>query len=467
MKKFLSSTDDYSQLSEIAKYIQKQRELSEDFESSLDDTEIESLNSEEVTQSVSLTTTNTNRRSFNTINTSVEKIIYERSIEFRESKRKNKITMSNESAIISTMQQMINQAVQTVIRALRVDSDFRELSSEREEQESQEDSDIEDAEAETKRWNIADVEYFDSYLNKSYDEDEIVTVEKNIYYRNVMLFVKKIKDIAQIKDSTIVRTDLNECLREVAQDWYIVELFNLERIELRFDINEMNAWCDALIERFKKLTEIVLNKLTIEKYILKDARNRRESISYVQTIVRHVKSSNITEILNQLTFAHESITVELRVFVNSSTMTITIVSFIRSLELKKTAWFDLHSSHASHASQSSRQLTQQQSSRSNYSNYDEYKSANSNNSSFQFSSYQYQSSRQFQDQQFSYRSYQNQFANYSSQRYEYQSYNQYQRLSNANASLYSQKSTQAQLSVLRVSLQIIELSNASDFSNRN
>ena len=145
MKKFLSSTDDYSQLSEIAKYIQKQRELSEDFESSLDDTEIESLNSEEVTQSVSLTTTNTNRRSFNTINTSVEKIIYERSIEFRESKRKNKITMSNESAIISTMQQMINQAVQTVIRALRVDSDFRELSSEREEQESQEDSDIEDA----------------------------------------------------------------------------------------------------------------------------------------------------------------------------------------------------------------------------------------------------------------------------------------------------------------------------------
>ena len=81
---------------------------------------------------------------------------------------------------------------------------------------------------------------------------------------------------------------------------------------------------------------MTLNKLTFEKYILKNARNRRESVSYVQTIVRHAKGVNISEMLNQLIFAHEEIIAKLRVFVNSSTTATTIASFIRSLKLKKT-----------------------------------------------------------------------------------------------------------------------------------
>ena len=43
--------------------------------------------------------------------------------------------------------------------------------------------------ASTERWNQADQGYFDPYLDKVHGEDEIVSVEKDIYYRNVVLFV--------------------------------------------------------------------------------------------------------------------------------------------------------------------------------------------------------------------------------------------------------------------------------------
>lgn len=41
----------------------------------------------------------------------------------------------------------------------------------------------------TKRWNQADLGYFDPHLDKAHGEGEIVSVEKDVYYRNVVFFV--------------------------------------------------------------------------------------------------------------------------------------------------------------------------------------------------------------------------------------------------------------------------------------
>lgn len=41
----------------------------------------------------------------------------------------------------------------------------------------------------TKRWNQANLGYFDPYLNKVYGESEIVSVRKDVYYKNIMLFI--------------------------------------------------------------------------------------------------------------------------------------------------------------------------------------------------------------------------------------------------------------------------------------
>ena len=41
----------------------------------------------------------------------------------------------------------------------------------------------------TERWNQANLGYFDPHLYRAYGEGEIVSVGKDVYYRNVVLFV--------------------------------------------------------------------------------------------------------------------------------------------------------------------------------------------------------------------------------------------------------------------------------------
>ena len=41
----------------------------------------------------------------------------------------------------------------------------------------------------TEKWNQANLGYFDPHLNRAYGEGEIVLVRKDVYYRNVILFV--------------------------------------------------------------------------------------------------------------------------------------------------------------------------------------------------------------------------------------------------------------------------------------
>ena len=193
------------------------------------------------------------------------------------------------------------------------------------------------------RWNPADLGYFDPHLDKSYGEGEIVTVGKDIYYRSVILFIERVRDLATIKTDTLVRTNLNTSLRGAALKWYTAELSNLERTGLRNDPNGVEEWCKALLVRFRETPGVALSHLTTEKYTLADARARREPADYVQAIVRHAKSANIEPILNQLTFAHQGIAAELRVFVDPPSPSTTIAGFIQALELKKDAWFELNS----------------------------------------------------------------------------------------------------------------------------
>ena len=81
-------------------------------------------------------------------------------------------------------------------------------------------------------WKVNEISLFNPHLNKFYKEGEIITVEKDVYYQSVMLFIKHIWDMITIKRSQLVRTNLNICLCDAALAWYISELFNLERVDL-------------------------------------------------------------------------------------------------------------------------------------------------------------------------------------------------------------------------------------------
>lgn len=49
--------------------------------------------------------------------------------------------------------------------------------------------------ASIKRWNQADRGYFDPHLDRAHEEDEIMSVEKDVYYRNVVFFIQCLKHL--------------------------------------------------------------------------------------------------------------------------------------------------------------------------------------------------------------------------------------------------------------------------------
>ena len=53
-------------------------------------------------------------------------------------------------------------------------------------------------------------------LNKSYGKGKVVTIGKDVYYRCVILFIERIKDLALVKDAILVRSNINTCLRGTA-----------------------------------------------------------------------------------------------------------------------------------------------------------------------------------------------------------------------------------------------------------
>ena len=62
--------------------------------------------------------------------------------------------------------------------------------------------------ASTERSNQADLRYFDPHLNKAHGNGELVSMGKNIYYKNVMLFVQRLQSLVIFKRAAFVKANV-------------------------------------------------------------------------------------------------------------------------------------------------------------------------------------------------------------------------------------------------------------------
>lgn len=91
------------------------------------------------------------------------------------------------------------------------------------------------------KWNVADIGYFDPQFDKSYGENNIMSINKDTYFRNIYLFVEKIGNLVLAKSNSIFRTNLNITFRNSAHLWYTTELSNFDRIKLKTDDNGLKT----------------------------------------------------------------------------------------------------------------------------------------------------------------------------------------------------------------------------------
>ncbi len=111
----------------------------------------------------------------------------------------------------------------------------------------------------SERWITFDIKFFDlMYDNKfTFTEEFIEHVEKDIYFRNVHLFLKRVKNVIRVKNVNQVRENLFICLRKLTLQWYTFELFENIKNLLKYD-NEIEYWEKKLFKRFKKSASVVI-----------------------------------------------------------------------------------------------------------------------------------------------------------------------------------------------------------------
>lgn len=131
------------------------------------------------------------------------------------------------------------------------------------------------------RWKQADLGYFDPQLDeKAHGPSNVVFAGKNVYYRNIVLFVQCIQNLITFKGTALVRNNIFTSLRGFALEWYTSELDNQEWESLNKDAG-IDNWISMLSQRFKILTSIALDFLTSESYSLDDVQRRCPPAQYV------------------------------------------------------------------------------------------------------------------------------------------------------------------------------------------
>lgn len=83
-------------------------------------------------------------------------------------------------------------------------------------------------------FKIQNVDFFDSILNEFYKPNDVVKMKKDVYYKNVYFFVKRIKDVVIMCEFEKMQSNLSSCLRKTIQIWYIEDLKDFEKKLLNF-----------------------------------------------------------------------------------------------------------------------------------------------------------------------------------------------------------------------------------------
>ena len=184
--------------------------------------------------------------------------------------------------------------------------------------------------------NSKNIDFFDSRRENDKNKNVIVNVDRHIYYKNVFVFIDKLKNLKKNFFDHRVRELIVECLRDDALIWHSLKLDEIEKNMFR-DAS-MNQWCRDLIRRFKKRDSQTLKNLQIERYIMQNARNDKTSKTYVQNIMRHSKVVEFNSTYNQLIMTWNNLNLNFKMQIFESITIIILISFFDSFDVKINIW---------------------------------------------------------------------------------------------------------------------------------
>ena len=149
------------------------------------------------------------------------------------------------------------------------------------------------------KWKSNDIEYFDSKFEESINtSNSIVNLNRHIFYRDVYVFVNRLKNLTSLRDENKFRIVISQCFRNTILIWHFIKLSNLKKKILRNVF--LNNWYEALIIKFKERVSQILFRLQKKRYSIFNVKKQRNSRLYVQNIFKYVKIVEIKFVFNQI-----------------------------------------------------------------------------------------------------------------------------------------------------------------------
>ena len=184
------------------------------------------------------------------------------------------------------------------------------------------------------------IEYFDSDYEDSFEKDFFIVIfDKHIFYRDVFIFIDRLKNLKKNFSRFKIKKYIVDCLKNTALKWQSTELNSLKRNLLRDVI--VDQWCEALIQRFKKRDASVLKKLQDSFYIFFDVRSDKTPRAYIQNILRHAKAVDYSFIYHQLFNAWNDLNLKFRMQISEFIFDIQLNTFFDTLNSKITIWMKM------------------------------------------------------------------------------------------------------------------------------
>ena len=186
----------------------------------------------------------------------------------------------------------------------------------------------------TERFNPDNVDYFDSFYESKFI-DTIFAIEhinKSTFFRDIHVFVDRVKNVIRVKSDTLLRQNLQICLRDFALIWFITELIENDKRLITYSIDE---WYRLLLTRWKQPRAQDMIVLLREKYSMQDTIRHREPREYAQIIMRATQNTDMGIIKDHMLLIWNGLNFEFQRDISEPKAVTNYNRFLKSLNKRK------------------------------------------------------------------------------------------------------------------------------------
>lgn len=188
-------------------------------------------------------------------------------------------------------------------------------------------------------WRDSEVGFFHPDMDGQDGDVTTSGSDSVVTFRDVHLFVDRLKDAVAYRGEAMVRERIPSLLRGTAAIWYTTALDPVLKNGLR--VSPIDSFYRSLVDQFRRPASESMSALTRQKYTLADAKDRRPIAQYVFNVVRHARDVGLDQTHQQLIFAYNGIDVLLRQSIPEPDAGLTMSEFIRRLDGFRENWTSL------------------------------------------------------------------------------------------------------------------------------